>query len=183
MLSALTRLNVSGCQLRRLPQQLTQLPLLAALEAEFNQLGSGGVEACAPLEHATALTRLNLGMCGLAALTPQLTAAAGLAALDVRMNLLAGQLAAPGARLEPLAHLPALRTLLAKSCDLRALPPQLSAASGLLALNVDDSWQLGAGGEEALQPLRALTGLTRYARCSFCRASMNKCFRYCVRVG
>ncbi len=169
-LRALTRMDLSGCGLAKVPAQLKSLPKLAELHLGANrQLGMPRLKKrWQVLPGLTGLTRLELASCGLQRLPLQLGALGALRVLGLGRNEGLG-LHSPDDYVEvfqPLRGLSSLVSLSLVGCSLWLLPRQLSTLSRLEALLVDENdfceWaSLEEAWHAAWQPLRHLPALRR----------------------
>jgi hypothetical protein len=157
-LPALSRLEVRHSCLLAVPEGLA--PRLLALGLSGNKrLGEGGASAFTALEGLSALTRLDLSNCSLRGLPPQLSALSALADLRVSGNPGLGD--GDGAAFAPLRHRASLTRLECWASDLKRVPWQLSALTGLVELSLAGSKLGGREGDGAFLPLSELLALTR----------------------
>lgn len=164
-LAAATRLNLSSCGLRSVPEELSPLRALRALELRGNaMLGLGGGEDFRALAHLTLLSRLDLSFCALSAVPPQLGLGCheALAHLSMERNRHLGT-SGGGTSLAPLEALaPSLSYLDLSDCALSVVPPVLGTLEGLQELSLARNRQLGEAAAGAWAPLPALAlSLTR----------------------
>lgn len=165
--SALTKLELSGCDLPRLPEQLAGLGQLQALSLSINRrLGEARDQqaAWAALAACTALTELLLSSCGLARLPGQLSALGGLCKLELWDNERLGGSEDQQAAWAPLAACTTLMELHLSGCGLARLPGQLAALGQLRGLRLNFNVLLGRARDQqaawaALAACAALTEL------------------------
>jgi Leucine-rich repeat (LRR) protein len=160
-LSSLRRLDLAGCRLRHIPEQLSAVSGLRELQLSGNPLvGWGDPALLRTLQClAGALTLLRLDGCGLLCAPMALSSLQALAELDLRGNSELGDL--EQVAFLPLEHLSSLSRLRLRGCPLRSLPGELSALSAVLDLDLRGQTALGRARSAAWQPLRMLGFLTR----------------------
>lgn len=154
-LTALEYLDMSNSNLVMLPPQLSACTLLACLNLGKNRFEFRN--SLSTLQHLHGLTYLDLSSCSLRGLPPQLSACTALRELWLGSNPDLGS-AEGSEAFEPLCHLASLTHVSLRNCNLKRLPPQLSACAQLSKLDISyngmERW-----GEGALEMLRHLTAL------------------------
>lgn len=144
-LSTLRRLDLSGCSLPCIPQCCSALgSSLEELNVSSNDLGLAAWDV---LEHLAALTCLKLEACRLQRLPPALATLTSLQELSLKENgeLRMGVLEWGSSALDSLEHMPALKRLDVRGCDLETGLQQLQ---GLEAAGV----RVASGSCEAVSP-------------------------------
>ena len=166
-LTALTQLELRGCRLAALPEQLGAAGRLAALGvSDCPELGAAGEAAFALLHSArfsAALRSLDLRGCALERLPQALSALRALSTLRLDDNVALGE-GDGEAAFCPLSSLTSLQLLTLSCCGLGAVPPQLAALAGSLSeLDLSYCPQLGGegGGAAVLAVLQGLHALRR----------------------
>lgn len=177
--TALTRLDLSYCDLYWVPQALAPLQCLAVLQLAANPLlGEGASGLLRPLgvqpgavfealQHLTALTRLDLGACCLGAVPQELSRMQHLADLSLRAGGLGGSGEEGEGAFRALQHVTALTRLDLGNFGLHRLPEELSALGSLAHLDLAGNGSLGRAGNETWQPLAHLPALT-CLHCAYC---------------